>query len=260
MRPSVGQEHDRQDRHRHRHRDARQARRRALITRPLDRPAARPPTAISTRNGRGRTRRSSAADARTRPRRSQARSPSRTAERAPCRPRSSSRSRLAGGKDVIDADPAIAPLARLELLDRRAPGARARSRARDVLEDQLGVGALPEQEVGQPLLAAGADDQVGRRPPARSTAAASNSRLVEVVRRRAGRRATASAKLARRVGDVGAAAVVEGDLQVEAVVVRRCAPRPRSTISRMSGARPARRPTMRTCTPSRSSRARSLSK
>ena len=43
--------------------------------------------------------------------------------------------------------------------------ASARSAPREVRphavgEDQLGVGALPEQEVGEPLLAAGADQQV----------------------------------------------------------------------------------------------------
>ena len=33
-------------------------------------------------------------------------------------------------------------------------------------EAELGVGALPQQEVGQPLLAAGADEEIDRRVPA----------------------------------------------------------------------------------------------
>ena len=120
---------------------------------------------------------------------------------------------------------AEATLARLELLDRRAQVLGAVVGPIDVLEDQLGVGALPEQEVGQPPLVAGADDQVGRRRRRRWKAGARRA----ASSRSAGAGLAARHRLgeaARRVGDVGAAAVVEGDLQVEAVVARRCAPRP----------------------------------
>src|SRR6185436_18702258 len=39
----------------------------------------------------------------------------------------------------------------------------AEIRPHHVEEDELRIGALPQQEIGQPLLAGGADDQVGVR-------------------------------------------------------------------------------------------------
>src|SRR5579863_5200569 len=68
----------------------------------------------------------------------------------------------ASGQDVIDGHAAIPTLARLEFDDRGAQVIRSVIGPIDVLEDQLGVGALPQQEVREPALVAGADDEVGR--------------------------------------------------------------------------------------------------
>ena len=108
---------------------------------------------------------------------------------------------------------------------RSAAGARRRSRASRsnasrrevgpelVAEDELRVGALPEQVVGDPLLAAGADQQVGVVHLGRVQALA-ELLLVPALERRGG------------VEDLGAAAVVEGDEQGDPVVRRRSRPRP----------------------------------
>ena len=55
---------------------------------------------------------------------------------------------------------AEAPLAALEIGDGRAQIVGAEIGPQRIDEAQLGVGRLPQQEVGQPLLAAGADDKV----------------------------------------------------------------------------------------------------
>ena len=52
---------------------------------------------------------------------------------------------------------AEAALARREIARSPPPAARGRSPASSIEEHELGVGRLPEQEVGQPQLAAGAD-------------------------------------------------------------------------------------------------------
>src|SRR4029077_14570760 len=64
--------------------------------------------------------------------------------------------------------PAESPLAPAELRERGAEIARAELGPRPRREDQLGVGALPEQEVAQALLPAGPNQEVdvgrGRAP------------------------------------------------------------------------------------------------
>src|SRR5665213_2053000 len=146
-----------------------------------------------------------------------------TAESARC-PRFFQSNRLADGEDVIYASPAIAPVALAERLHGLSQVLRAIVGPKHVLEDQLGIGRLPEQEVGQPLFAAGADDQVGRQG-LRGGQRRLEGRLVDS---RGVHPAIAYGhrQLARRVGDVGAAAIVEGDLQQEAVVVLRAGLRP----------------------------------
>src|ERR1700761_6296988 len=67
--------------------------------------------------------------------------------------------RLAGRKDVIDLGSAIATLAGPILGDRSAQRLWAVVGPKHVLEHQFGVGGLPQQEVGQPTFAGGADDQ-----------------------------------------------------------------------------------------------------
>src|SRR5581483_11366367 len=71
--------------------------------------------------------------------------------------------RLASRQDVIDLGPAIAPITSAEFVHGGLQMGRSVIGPQHVLEHQLGVGRLPQQEVGQPLLSAGADDQVRRR-------------------------------------------------------------------------------------------------
>ena len=75
-------------------------------------------------------------------------------------------------------------------------------------EDELGVGELPEQEVADPLLAAGADQQIGVGDAGRARDARANSCLVDRRRDRAARLRLAR-QPARGLGDLAPAAVVE---------------------------------------------------
>jgi len=54
---------------------------------------------------------------------------------------------LARDKDVIDSDPAVASLTRVEIGNSRLQMLRSIVRPVDILEDQFGVGAFPKQEV-----------------------------------------------------------------------------------------------------------------
>src|SRR5579859_1734939 len=128
---------------------------------------------------------------------------------------------LAGRKDIVfggrlAGDRAIAPLTALEFGDRRLQVVGAVVRPVDGLEDQFRVGALPEQEIGDPLFAAGADDQVGsgRR---RGREVGLEQGLVEV----AGAGQPVLDSLGEGPGgvdDVGLSAVVERHLQVEPMI------------------------------------------
>ena len=86
----------------------------------------------------------------------------------------------------------------------------------NLLKDQFGIGRFPKQEVRYPLLATGPHDQIRSRPA--SGQAGGQRRLVDVARLQ-------PASLGffrqgpRRIDDVGLAAVVEGDLQQETVVM-----------------------------------------
>ena len=71
--------------------------------------------------------------------------------------------RLACGKDVIDHDGAVPAITRVILGNGGLEVIRPVVRPQDVLENELGVGRFPQQEIGQSLLAAGAHDQVGGR-------------------------------------------------------------------------------------------------
>src|SRR4029453_10217550 len=62
---------------------------------------------------------------------------------------------------VPQSDSPEPPIALLELGHRDAELARAEVRPQDRRHPQLGVGDLPQQEVGEALLATGTDQQVG---------------------------------------------------------------------------------------------------
>src|SRR5579859_268045 len=55
---------------------------------------------------------------------------------------------------------AIAPLAAVKLAERALQIRLGEIRPKRVDEHEFGIGGLPEQEVAEPLLAAGADDQI----------------------------------------------------------------------------------------------------
>src|SRR5436190_2151390 len=69
------------------------------------------------------------------------------------KPRLDQSNRLAGGEDVIGYDCAIAPVTPGVGVERRLEVLLAVVGPEHVLEDELSVGRLPQQEVGQPLLA-----------------------------------------------------------------------------------------------------------
>ena len=94
-----------------------------------------------------------------------------------------------------------------------------------VAEDELRVGALPEQEVRDPLLAAGPDQQVGIVHLGRVEAAA------EVL-------LGAALEASRGVDDLRPAAVVEGDEERDPVVGGGRAPRPTPCARRARRRRP----------------------
>ena len=69
-----------------------------------------------------------------------------------------SKTRHVLGRDRLQAaEPAFAPVERAE---RFCEVVGLEFRPHPLGEVQLGIGAFPEQEIGQPLLAAGADDEV----------------------------------------------------------------------------------------------------
>src|SRR5204863_7789268 len=98
-----------------------------------------------------------------------------------------------------------APAPRLELLEALLQLPAPEVGPELVAEDKLRVGALPEQVVGDALLAAGPDQQVGIVHLGRIEAAP------EVLLGAAG-------ELACRVEDLGAAAIVEGDEEDDPLV------------------------------------------
>jgi hypothetical protein len=122
----------------------------------------------------------------------------------------------AGDKDVIgDSSPETA-VPGPEGGDGVSEAGRVVVRPEDVLEHQLGIGRLPQEEVGQPLLAGRPDDQIrGWEPGGRE--AAREDRL------RDGRGIQAPLGGGLRqpacgVRDVRLPAIVKGDLQEEPVI------------------------------------------
>src|SRR5258708_4837916 len=71
------------------------------------------------------------------------------------------RNRLGCPAGALTADAAIATFAPAELGDRLLEMLLAEIGPQRVDEHQLGIGALPEQEIADPLLAAGPDQKVG---------------------------------------------------------------------------------------------------
>ena len=123
-------------------------------------------------------------------------------------------------------------------------------------EHELAVGRLPHQEIRQPLLAAGADDQIG----------IGNVGRIEILPERIGidrgRIALAFRDLARQplrgVRDLLPRTVVEGDDEGEFAVFCFVSSSASLSSAQMSGSSPARSPITRTLTPSRCKVARSL--
>src|SRR5690242_3432559 len=68
--------------------------------------------------------------------------------------------RREGTAEALAADAAIAPLPSPVLRDRLLEVALLEIGPQGIHEHQLGVGALPEQEIADALLAAGADQQI----------------------------------------------------------------------------------------------------
>ena len=108
-------------------------------------------------------------------------------------------------------------------------------RPHPVGEVELGIGALPQQEIGQALLAAGADEQIDvaalSSPAHRLTSWLNRSRVISVRLSKAA--AGAQDRVARRV--------VERDAQVQALAMRGVRFRSRDLVARPSGNR-SRRP------------------
>src|SRR5689334_1014969 len=120
----------------------------------------------------------------------------------------------AGGALATDA--AIATLAAAELGDGALEVLLAEVGPQRVDEHQLGVGTLPEQEIADALLAAGADQQVGI-GHAGGQQLALEQVLVDLLRRDlAGRDLPGEA--AGRLHDLVARAVVDADIDVDAGV------------------------------------------
>src|SRR5262245_66625223 len=82
--------------------------------------------------------------------------------RAPCSGRWDDCPEWSFGRDQRAAagQPAEAALATLEIVERRAQVVGAEVGPQRVDETELGVGELPQQEVREPLLAAGTDEQI----------------------------------------------------------------------------------------------------
>ena len=94
-----------------------------------------------------------------------------------------------------------------ELEQRGVERVRAEVRPQRVAEVELGVGGLPDQEVGQALLAAGPDDEVRVGQAGRVQGRADRA-LVDLVGRDAAR-----GESPERVDELGPAGVVEGDVE-----------------------------------------------
>src|ERR1043165_2894292 len=117
------------------------------------------------------------------------------------------------------ADPAVAPFARLEVDDRLEEMPPAKIGPQHLGHVDLGVGDLPEEEVRDAQLAAGADEQVGV-AGAGGVEVIGEEGLVDhgvahLLLAQQGHDAVAG------VDDLGAPAVVEGDLEEESFVVLR---------------------------------------
>src|SRR5262252_2046175 len=111
------------------------------------------------------------------------------------------------------ADAAIASFTPAKLGDRLLQMLLAEVRPQRVDEHQLGIGALPQQEIADPLLAAGADQQV-RVGQTRRQKLALEQVLVDMVRRKPPARRL-SGKAAGGLEDLGARAVVDADVDVD---------------------------------------------
>ena len=94
-----------------------------------------------------------------------------------------------------------------ELEQRGVEGVRPEVRPEGVAGVELGVGGLPDEEVREALLAAGADDEV-RVGQAGRVERAADRRLVDL-----GRRDAAGGKLPDRIDDLGPPGVVERDVE-----------------------------------------------
>src|SRR5690554_7396075 len=112
---------------------------------------------------------------------------------------------------------AEATLAALEVGQRLVEGLGIEIGPQQWREVELGIGQLPEDEVGDALLAAGADAEIHRRHPGQAQLAGEGGLVDGVGRELAGRHPLTQA--ACRPGQVPLAAVVGGDDQVQAGVV-----------------------------------------
>src|SRR5476651_1716638 len=130
--------------------------------------------------------------------------------------RSSSPRNRAGATGMLGADAAIPPLAFAELGDRLLEMLLAEIRPQGVDEHEFGVGALPEKEIADALLAAGANEQI-RIGDARSQELALEARFVDLVGRNLSRRDLAR-EIARRPQNLVARAVIDADVDVDARV------------------------------------------
>ena len=116
---------------------------------------------------------------------------------------------------------AEAALAPMEFADRGGEVVGIEVRPHPVGEVELGIGALPQQEVREALLAAGADQQIDVAAMARRVA---GDEAAEALARELG----AAIERGRRVQDGVARRVVERDAQMQLLAVARSAPpRPR---------------------------------
>ena len=95
-------------------------------------------------------------------------------------------------------------------VDRRDQRRPVEIRPEDRQEDEFGVGRLPQQEIRQPLLAGGADDEVRIRE-CRPCRAGARSRRRRSRRASGGPAATISRERARRRRDLLPRAIVESD-------------------------------------------------
>src|SRR5471032_1062666 len=130
--------------------------------------------------------------------------------------RSSSPRNRAGATGMLGADAAIPPLAFAELGDRLLEMLLAEIRPQGVDEHEFGVGALPEKEIADALLAACANEQI-RIGDARRQELALEARFVDLVDRNLSRRDLAR-EIARRPQDLVARAVIDTDVDVDARV------------------------------------------